>query len=71
MNGLQVMGYNITTVGGISPYSSTTDTVSLTVATLASSPAYKGTAGDDVINASVGPTSSTTTASVSSMARHG
>jgi VCBS repeat-containing protein len=55
VNGLQVTGYNIATVGGTSPYSSTTDTVSLTVATLASSPAYRGTAGDDIINASVGP----------------
>ncbi|WP_158271648.1 Ig-like domain-containing protein [Limnohabitans sp. 2KL-1] len=52
--GMQVQGYNITAVGGSTAFSSTTDTVSLTVATLASSPAYNGTAGDDVINGSVG-----------------
>jgi VCBS repeat-containing protein len=54
VNGLQVLGYPITAVGGTSPYSSTTDTVSLTVATLASAPAFNGTADGEVINGSIG-----------------
>jgi VCBS repeat-containing protein len=46
LSGAQVNTYTITATGGTSAYSTATDTVSLTVATMASA-GYAGTSGDD------------------------
>jgi hypothetical protein len=54
VNGQQVEGRDATAVGGITAYSSTSDTVALVVASSATAPGFNGTTGNDVIDGSIG-----------------
>ncbi|WP_346308750.1 Ig-like domain-containing protein, partial [Limnohabitans sp.] len=54
VNGQQVEGRDATVVGGITAFSSASDTVALVVASSATAPEFNGTAGDDDITGSIG-----------------